>query len=146
MPWITVIQTGLWVVPARSRFVWLEYLFRVWYDGTYVEDHFHYLLLIQLPLLVLLGQVLCVCVILVSHIPAGPLRLGVGLPKQLMALLRLPAPGLTSSAAPVWTGCDPVGSSPKTKLCNGLELNFEPAGSQITGETSVSRTLPRILH
>jgi hypothetical protein len=55
-------------------------------------------------LLLLLGQVLCVCVILVSHIPTGTLRLGVGLPKQLMALLRVRAPGLTSSAAPVWTG------------------------------------------
>jgi hypothetical protein len=74
------------------------------YDGTDVEENVDYLLSIHLLLLLLLGQVLCVCVNLVSHIPAGPLRLGVGLPKQLMALLRVRAPGLTSSAAPVWTG------------------------------------------
>jgi hypothetical protein len=83
------------------------------YEGTDVEETFdYYLLLIQLLLLVLLGQVLCVCVILVSHIPVGPLRLGVGLPKQLMALLRVRAPGLTSSAAPVWSGVRPCGLGP----------------------------------
>jgi hypothetical protein len=89
---------------SKVKVVWLEYVLCL-YDATVVEENFdYYLLLIHLLLLLLLGQVICVCVILVSPIPAGTLRLGLGLPKQLMTLLRVRAPGLTSSAAPVWTG------------------------------------------
>jgi hypothetical protein len=104
------MQTGLRVIFRELRlFIWSSFLY--WYSGAVCGDRFCllFVLLIQLMFVSATGAIL-VCYPVISH-PRGTLASRSRVAQTANGVIRVQAPGLTSSAAPVWTGVRSCGLS-----------------------------------